>query len=107
MVMPGGDHQRQHDPERGGEDDQHRNAAQVGAKPGGGGVEHDRRWLRARWPRACGMIPGRAMHLLSIRILAAALVTLALAGCGSSAPGPVHATLRLDFVPNAVHARLY
>jgi len=47
------------------------------------------------------------MHLLSIRILAAALVTLALAGCGSSAPGPVHATLVLDFVPNAVHAGIY
>ncbi len=47
------------------------------------------------------------MHLLSIRILAAALVTLALAGCGSSARGPVHATLVLDFVPNAVHAGIY
>ena len=47
------------------------------------------------------------MHLLSIRILAAALVTLALAGCGSSASGPVHATLVLDFVPNAVHAGIY
>jgi ABC-type nitrate/sulfonate/bicarbonate transport system substrate-binding protein len=47
------------------------------------------------------------MHPLSIRILAAALVTLALAGCGSSAPGPVHATLVLDFVPNAVHAGIY
>ena len=47
------------------------------------------------------------MHLPSIRILAAALVTLALAGCGSSAPGPVHATLVLDFVPNAVHAGIY
>ena len=47
------------------------------------------------------------MHLLSIRILAAALVALALAGCGSSAPGPVHATLVLDFVPNAVHAGIY
>ena len=47
------------------------------------------------------------MHPPSIRILAAALVTLALAGCGSSAPGPVHATLVLDFVPNAVHAGIY
>ena len=47
------------------------------------------------------------MPPLSIRILAAALVTLALAGCGSSAPGPVHATLVLDFVPNAVHAGIY
>jgi len=47
------------------------------------------------------------MHLPSIRILAAALVALALAGCGSSAPGPVHATLVLDFVPNAVHAGIY
>jgi putative hydroxymethylpyrimidine transport system substrate-binding protein len=47
------------------------------------------------------------MHLSSIRILAAALVALALAGCGSSAPGPVHATLVLDFVPNAVHAGIY
>jgi ABC-type nitrate/sulfonate/bicarbonate transport system substrate-binding protein len=47
------------------------------------------------------------MHPLSIRILAAALGTVALAGCGSSAPGPVHATLVLDFVPNAVHAGIY
>jgi ABC-type nitrate/sulfonate/bicarbonate transport system substrate-binding protein len=47
------------------------------------------------------------MHALAIRILAAALATLALAGCGSSAPGPVHATLVLDFVPNAVHAGIY
>jgi putative hydroxymethylpyrimidine transport system substrate-binding protein len=47
------------------------------------------------------------MPPLSIRILAAALATLALAGCGSSAPGPVHATLVLDFVPNAVHAGIY
>ncbi|HVC85778.1 MAG TPA: ABC transporter substrate-binding protein [Solirubrobacteraceae bacterium] len=47
------------------------------------------------------------MHPPSIRILAAALVALALAGCGSSASGPVHATLVLDFVPNAVHAGIY
>jgi putative hydroxymethylpyrimidine transport system substrate-binding protein len=47
------------------------------------------------------------MHPLAIRILAAALATLALAGCGSSATGPVHATLVLDFVPNAVHAGIY
>jgi putative hydroxymethylpyrimidine transport system substrate-binding protein len=47
------------------------------------------------------------MHQPSIRILAAALVTLGLAGCGSSAAGPVHATLVLDFVPNAVHAGIY
>ena len=47
------------------------------------------------------------MHLLSIRILAAALGALALAGCGSSARGPVHATLVLDFVPNSVHAGVY
>ena len=47
------------------------------------------------------------MHPLSIRILAAALGTVALAGCGSRAPGPVHATLVLDFVPNAVHAGIY
>jgi putative hydroxymethylpyrimidine transport system substrate-binding protein len=47
------------------------------------------------------------MHPPSTRILAAALVTLALAGCGSSAAGPVHATLVLDFVPNAVHAGIY
>ena len=47
------------------------------------------------------------MHPPSIRILAAALVALALAGCGSSAAGPVHATLVLDFVPNAVHAGIY
>src|ERR1039457_6907517 len=47
------------------------------------------------------------MPPLSIRILAAALATLALAGCGSSAPGPAHATLVLDFVPNAVHAGIY
>jgi ABC-type nitrate/sulfonate/bicarbonate transport system substrate-binding protein len=47
------------------------------------------------------------MHPLAIRILAAALATLALAGCGSSAAGPVHATLVLDFVPNAVHAGIY
>src|ERR1017187_2084740 len=47
------------------------------------------------------------MHLLSIRILAAALVTLALAGCGSSAPRPVHATRVLRFVPTAVHAGIY
>jgi putative hydroxymethylpyrimidine transport system substrate-binding protein len=47
------------------------------------------------------------MHLSSTRIFAAALVTFALAGCGSSAAGPVHATLVLDFVPNAVHAGIY
>ena len=47
------------------------------------------------------------MHAPTIRILAAALATLALAGCGSSAPGLVHATLVLDFVPNAVHAGIY
>jgi ABC-type nitrate/sulfonate/bicarbonate transport system substrate-binding protein len=48
------------------------------------------------------------MHALTIRILAAALATVALAGCGSSgAPGLVHATLVLDFVPNAVHAGIY
>ena len=42
-------------------------------------------------------------------VLAAALAALALAfaGCGSSASGPVHATLVLDFVPNAVHAGVY
>jgi putative hydroxymethylpyrimidine transport system substrate-binding protein len=47
------------------------------------------------------------MHALSLRILAAALGAVALAGCGSSAAGPVHATLVLDFVPNAVHAGIY
>ena len=48
------------------------------------------------------------MHALTIRILAAALATVALAGCGSSgAPDLVHATLVLDFVPNAVHAGIY
>src|ERR1700681_99188 len=47
------------------------------------------------------------MHPLAIRILAAALAALALAGCGSSAAGPVHAPLVLDFVPNAVHAGIY
>jgi NitT/TauT family transport system substrate-binding protein/putative hydroxymethylpyrimidine transport system substrate-binding protein len=47
------------------------------------------------------------MHAAKIRILAAALAALALAGCGSSAAGPVHATLVLDFVPNAVHAGIY
>jgi putative hydroxymethylpyrimidine transport system substrate-binding protein len=47
------------------------------------------------------------MHQLAKRSLAAALVALALAGCGSSAKGPAHATLVLDFVPNAVHAGIY
>ena len=47
------------------------------------------------------------MHALSIRILAATLATLALAGCGSGGPALVHATLVLDFIPNAVHAGIY
>jgi putative hydroxymethylpyrimidine transport system substrate-binding protein len=47
------------------------------------------------------------MHAPAIRILAAALAALALAGCGVSASGLVHATLVLDFVPNAVHAGIY
>jgi ABC-type nitrate/sulfonate/bicarbonate transport system substrate-binding protein len=48
------------------------------------------------------------MHALAIRILAAALATLALAGCGGAgAGGLAHATLVLDFVPNAVHAGIY
>jgi len=40
-------------------------------------------------------------------LLAAALAALALAGCGSSSKGPAHATLVLDFIPNAVHAGIY
>ena len=47
------------------------------------------------------------MHQLAKRSLAAALAALALAGCGSSAKGLAHATLVLDFVPNAVHAGIY
>jgi NitT/TauT family transport system substrate-binding protein/putative hydroxymethylpyrimidine transport system substrate-binding protein len=49
------------------------------------------------------------MHAPSLRLPAAALaaLALALAGCGSSSPGLVHATLVLDFVPNAVHAGIY
>jgi len=43
----------------------------------------------------------------AIRILTAALAAIALAGCGSGTPGLVHATLVLDFVPNAVHAGIY
>ncbi len=47
------------------------------------------------------------MHALAIRILAATLATIALAGCGSGGPALVHATLVLDFIPNAVHAGIY
>jgi ABC-type nitrate/sulfonate/bicarbonate transport system substrate-binding protein len=48
------------------------------------------------------------MHALAIRILAAALATLALAGCGGAGGRRLaHATLVLDFVPNAVHAGIY
>jgi len=47
------------------------------------------------------------MHQLARRSLAAALAAVALAGCGSAAKGPAHATLVLDFVPNAVHAGIY
>ena len=48
------------------------------------------------------------MHAPMIRILAVAFAAVALAGCGGSgAPGAVHATLVLDFVPNAVHAGIY
>ena len=47
------------------------------------------------------------MRPLALRLLPAALAVLVLAGCGSSAPGLVHATLVLDFVPNAVHAGIY
>jgi putative hydroxymethylpyrimidine transport system substrate-binding protein len=51
------------------------------------------------------------MHHLVTRTAAAALATLALvvavAGCGSGAPGLVHATLVLDYIPNAVHAGIY
>jgi len=35
------------------------------------------------------------------------LACVLLAGCGASASGPTHATLMLDFVPNAVHAGIY
>jgi len=48
------------------------------------------------------------MHALAIRILVAVAAALAIAGCGGSgAPAAVHATLVLDFVPNAVHAGIY
>ena len=48
------------------------------------------------------------MRSLTTRITTAVLVALALAACGSSgAPGVTHATLVLDFVPNAVHAGIY
>jgi NitT/TauT family transport system substrate-binding protein/putative hydroxymethylpyrimidine transport system substrate-binding protein len=48
------------------------------------------------------------MPALSSRILAAAVAVIALAGCGSSGSAAlVHATLVLDFVPNAVHAGIY
>ena len=47
------------------------------------------------------------MQALPFRILAAAVAALALAACGSAATAPVHATLVLDFVPNAVHAGIY
>src|ERR1700694_1097863 len=47
------------------------------------------------------------MRPLSFRLVAAVLAVLALAGCGSGARRLVHATLVLDFVPNAVHAGIY
>jgi putative hydroxymethylpyrimidine transport system substrate-binding protein len=47
------------------------------------------------------------MNAVKTRILAAALTTLAIAGCGSGGSALVHATLVLDFVPNAVHAGIY
>jgi ABC-type nitrate/sulfonate/bicarbonate transport system substrate-binding protein len=47
------------------------------------------------------------MHKLARRLLAATLAALALAGCGSSAKELAHATLVLDFVPNAVHVGIY
>jgi ABC-type nitrate/sulfonate/bicarbonate transport system substrate-binding protein len=53
------------------------------------------------------MLP--AMRLRSVAVLAAA--TLALAGCGSSAPPasntPRQVTLSLDFNPNAIHTGIY
>ncbi|HWF35707.1 MAG TPA: ABC transporter substrate-binding protein [Solirubrobacteraceae bacterium] len=46
------------------------------------------------------------MRLRSVAVLAAA--TLALAGCGSTAPhAPKAATLSLDFNPNAIHTGIY
>jgi putative hydroxymethylpyrimidine transport system substrate-binding protein len=47
------------------------------------------------------------MHHPGRKFLAAALAALAVAGCGSASKGPAHATLVLDFVPNAVHAGIY
>jgi putative hydroxymethylpyrimidine transport system substrate-binding protein len=47
------------------------------------------------------------MRPLALRLVAAVLAVLALAGCGSGARRLVHATLVLDFVPNAVHAGIY
>ncbi|HTX45015.1 MAG TPA: ABC transporter substrate-binding protein [Solirubrobacteraceae bacterium] len=54
------------------------------------------------------MAPRRAGQRRIGAALAAALAILSLGGCGSSArPGLTHATLILDFVPNAVHAGVY
>ena len=47
------------------------------------------------------------MHVPATRLSLAAIAALVLAGCGSGGGGPVHATLVLDFVPNAVHAGIY
>jgi len=47
------------------------------------------------------------MNAILTRTLTVLLAAVAVAGCGSSGPGLVHATLVLDFVPNAVHAGIY
>jgi NitT/TauT family transport system substrate-binding protein/putative hydroxymethylpyrimidine transport system substrate-binding protein len=49
------------------------------------------------------------MRSILTRILAAALAAALIAACGSSGPSSArrHATLILDFVPNAVHAGIY
>ena len=103
VVMAGGDHEREHDAERGGEDDQHRDAAQVGAVLGGSESPHrlacgdhptlarsSRLALTARAHPRRGARRARARRLRLER-----------------AAGRSHATLVLDFVPNAVHAGIY
>ena len=47
------------------------------------------------------------MHVPATRLSLAAIAALVLAGCGSGGGGLTHATLVLDFVPNAVHAGIY
>lgn len=63
--------------------------------------------------RGCGFYDPLRMRPGLLRLLAAAALALAVAGCGSSAPSrsapgrAPEATLLLDFTPNAVHAGIY